>query len=81
MNEKLLLVTIYDDGTIRLVDGQIIGKLVPEIDFNLIPVYLNKPITTPIPNLIASLQQDNESLRYENQRLQTVNHYHRNGCE
>lgn len=74
---KLLFVNVYDDGTIRLLDGQLIGNLDPKIDFKLIIAYESKPIITSIPDLLTCFQKDNETLIFENQRLQIINHQHR----
>jgi hypothetical protein len=75
MSEKLVFVSIWEDGTIHLMDGQLIGKLVDSVFYNELPVYEEKEPLTPIP--FFALQAENENLRYENQRLSIINHYHR----
>jgi hypothetical protein len=79
MSEKLLFVSIWDDGTIRLVDGQLIGKLVDDVSYDELPIYIaEKPELKPIP--FSYLQTENDNLKWENQRLQIENHHHRGDC-
>jgi hypothetical protein len=75
--DLLAAVEIDQDGNLT-INGDLIIKGHVKATKNVTAFCETAFSKIPTPEALASIQQDNENLRYENQRLSIINHYHRN---
>ena len=76
LRELLALVEFEEDGTVT-INGNLLVKGHIKTTKNVTAFCETTFSKVPTLEAFTTLQSENENLRYENQRLSIINHYHR----